>query len=188
MQKHNLEAVYAAARTEDQMIFTRNNEALAASSEKGLQRIRDNVPVFDANPAASCVVETPAVTSEQMSRATIKKTPIWWRGYRDPDQMPIEECREIVNRLFELYRRSLRYIQINEELGIARGNLIAHQEIVRLIELIIEELRSDHRLIITREYMNVPEPSWYVKYYSRSTFYRLRDEAVREFLRRIRKA
>jgi len=48
--------------------------------------------------------------------------------------------------------------------------------------MIIKALSHDSQLIIVNEYVEQKENEWWVDYYSRATYYRLKTRALEEFL------
>lgn len=74
----------------------------------------------------------------------------------------------LIHCLFDRYRRA----KIRNE-----GECL-----VRIIDTVISFLDEDSRLIITNEFMYKSKSTWYLNYYSKSTFYRLKNEAMIHFL------
>lgn len=75
---------------------------------------------------------------------------------------------DLINFLFNRYRMA----KLKNE----------NQCLVRIIDQIISFLDEDSRLIITNEFMYKSKNSWYLDYYSKSTYYRLKNEAMINFL------
>ncbi len=53
---------------------------------------------------------------------------------------------------------------------------------VYYVERCLLECSRSTQLIIRREYLSKPEKDWYISYFSRSTYYRLRAKAAEEFV------
>lgn len=54
---------------------------------------------------------------------------------------------------------------------------------VRTINRVLSDCSQDTRSIIMHEFLTNSEANWYLDYYSRGTFYRLKKRAIKEFLR-----
>ena len=67
---------------------------------------------------------------------------------------------------------------------VAKLNTSATFKSVSTFEIVLGLLNRDHYEIITNEFMNseITPNDWYEKKYSRSSFYRLKHEAVDNFL------
>ena len=57
---------------------------------------------------------------------------------------------------------------------------------VELIDLVIGQLKADERELIVSEFINNCEAGWWDKYYSKSTYYRIKNLALDHFLALIR--
>lgn len=53
---------------------------------------------------------------------------------------------------------------------------------IRAFELIIDNLSSDSRKIIIHEFVKQSRANWWIEYYSRSTYYRMKTRAMEEML------
>ena len=56
------------------------------------------------------------------------------------------------------------------------------KSLISSFEMIIKALSHDSQLIIVNEYVEQKENEWWVDYYSRATYYRLKTRALEEFL------
>lgn len=54
---------------------------------------------------------------------------------------------------------------------------------VKCVRRTLDNLNPHERQLISKEFLDVnPKPFWWAKYYSRSTYYRLRNSAIRKFV------
>lgn len=56
------------------------------------------------------------------------------------------------------------------------------KSLIASFEIIIKALTPESQLIITNEYINQREDDWWVSFYSRATYYRLKTRALEEIL------
>lgn len=56
------------------------------------------------------------------------------------------------------------------------------KSLISSFEIIIKALSPDSQVIITNEFINQKEDDWWVDYYSRATYYRLKTRALEEVL------
>lgn len=82
----------------------------------------------------------------------------------------------------ELLQAGYKYL-LDDNQSINEGDYIKrHQAIIENIEKIFEILSLNAKKIIEFEFVNKSNEYWWTQYYSRSTFYRHRNQAVNEFL------
>ena len=55
-------------------------------------------------------------------------------------------------------------------------------EFVYYVEKVIHSLPDDYERIILNEFLNKKTPKWWMESYSKSTFYRLKAKAIKEFV------
>ncbi len=82
--------------------------------------------------------------------------------------IPNKEKIRLINTLFKGYRVA----KLKNE----------NDCLVRVIDQIISYLDEDSQLIIIKEFMYKSKSSWYLEYYSKSTYYRLKNAAMINFL------
>lgn len=58
----------------------------------------------------------------------------------------------------------------------------AKQEFMFLIESILKSMSSDLSLIIRNDYLKKREEKWWQAYFTKSTYYRKKNQAVHEFV------
>ena len=56
------------------------------------------------------------------------------------------------------------------------------KSLISSFEIIIKALRPDSQIIITNEFVDQKEDDWWVDFYSRATYYRLKTRALEEVL------
>lgn len=56
------------------------------------------------------------------------------------------------------------------------------EKVISTFEFILDCLSKDSRLIIEKEFIEKERKDWWVYYYSRSTYYRLKTRAMEETL------
>lgn len=72
----------------------------------------------------------------------------------------------------------LRYLA-PYRLGLCVGET-AHLE--RMVEKVLESLSKEEREILEQEFIWGKDKLWYLNYYSKSTYYRLRKKAINRFI------
>ena len=82
------------------------------------------------------------------------------------------------------YRRSLMRLDLCRMEGISESRLIyeADHSYVCLIERALADCSPSTRQIINEEFLHKKDKDWYLGYWSRTTVYRKRKEAIGEFL------
>lgn len=98
-------------------------------------------------------------------------------------QLTQGEKEQIIRYYTQCYRRSrqrrlLSSCSVQSEGCSQDGDLIT----VRLYEGALEALPSRYREIIVREFLDESADGWFYNYYPKSTFYRLRQRAISEFM------
>lgn len=99
------------------------------------------------------------------------------------------QLRNITQVICENYRSCKRKMESMENQNIVSLNMNEYtdaREYVRSVDRILQDCSSDTQLIITKGFLMNSNPVWYLDYFSRNTFYRLRHKAVVEFLRGFR--
>ncbi|MEI7668393.1 MAG: hypothetical protein WCI62_05325 [Erysipelotrichaceae bacterium] len=68
-------------------------------------------------------------------------------------------------------------------LQVAECNLnIAEKSYIYYVRVVLEELSIDERRILVRDFIETSDRNWWMDYYSKSTYYRLKNEAIKHFL------
>ncbi len=93
-----------------------------------------------------------------------------------------EEEETIMQYLGKAYRRSRRRMDILQHLGESSETYDKDRDYVYMIDRTVMDCSSDTRHVIINEYLKNSTPKWYVGYFSKSRYYRVRRDAVREFL------
>ena len=96
-----------------------------------------------------------------------------------------------LSRFEQLVRISVRYrdylhhprVKIKFASG---GETVPSQDAVSYVKSVkktLEKMNPSLREVIEKEFFNRnTKPNWWSKYYSKSTYYRLRDKAIRKFI------
>lgn len=97
------------------------------------------------------------------------------------------EQEGIIRYLTQCYRKSSQRLKLHRHLMKER-KLEASEEqqcgelTVALYESALEALPEMYREIIVREFLDESADGWFYNYYTKSTFYRLRQRAIHEFI------
>ena len=95
------------------------------------------------------------------------------------------EKETVVRYIGELYRDNkkrseiLNHNTVNED----KSSYTPDSDLIRIVDITLDDCSIDTQLIIRNEYLKAKNRRWYQEYYSPSTYYRLRKEAVKEFLK-----
>lgn len=81
-----------------------------------------------------------------------------------------DKC-QIIQYLINLSFRNRQWI-------IQEGESLLYQQ----IQVSLDCLSVEQRQIITNDFIKKQEKNWYLEFYSRSTYYRLKNEAMNAFL------
>lgn len=81
-------------------------------------------------------------------------------------------------------RETKRYYKksVAERLNSRIENKDELKSLISSFEIIIKALSPDSQVIITNEFIDQKEDDWWVDYYSRATYYRLKTRALEEVL------
>ena len=96
-----------------------------------------------------------------------------------------DEAKVIAGHLGKLYRSYKKEIEIFEYQNCVAENYRtykAESEFIYLIDVNLRHCSKDTRCIITHDYLMDSEQDWYRDFYSKSTYYRLKRNAVKEFV------
>ncbi|MBQ1382439.1 MAG: hypothetical protein IIY73_00865 [Solobacterium sp.] len=92
----------------------------------------------------------------------------------------------LVNAGGETYRSVKTQTQIYEEMGTIDRNRQDYEdkmEFLKKMEKGLSYCSPDAQIILRNEVLRKPEPKWYRRYYTTTTYYRHRHTAYLEFLR-----
>ncbi|MBR3357541.1 MAG: hypothetical protein IKG46_06890 [Solobacterium sp.] len=92
--------------------------------------------------------------------------------------------RKVAEYIGSVYRRSRKRMDVMLHSGVEESTAQYHTDadMVYLVDRALEDCSKDTRFIIRRELLQKPDPYWYEEFYSRTTYYRLRKQAIDEFL------
>ena len=97
----------------------------------------------------------------------------------------LEEAKVAMKHLGHLYRRYRKEMDILEFNHAVQENYptySANADFVYRMDRNLRECSKDTRCIILNDYLLKSDPGWFTEYYSRSTYYRLKRKAVKEFV------
>lgn len=99
-------------------------------------------------------------------------------------ELKFEDKKIVLEKLSECYLKSLRRIEIYEYQGIKEESTQYHADLImiEMIEIMLNACSENTQIIIKNEYLNHKRHEWYLDYYSRSNYYRLKKQAISEFI------
>ncbi|NLC96416.1 MAG: hypothetical protein GX675_02470 [Erysipelotrichaceae bacterium] len=96
-----------------------------------------------------------------------------------------QELEKIVRHIGNTYRKSVlrrqisaNLLQVNEESSSYKSD----NDFIITIECYLNECSRDTKCIIENEFLKKKEPLWYLDYFTKSTYYRLKKKAIIEFI------
>ncbi|MDD2434283.1 MAG: hypothetical protein PHW67_03400 [Bacilli bacterium] len=106
--------------------------------------------------------------------------------------VPTKDQIELINRVYARYRKSKKMLGLYKQgytcffEGEAdedrKAQLKKEQDFVNFVNQVYLLLSTDSRLIIKNDYLLQREDFWWEELYSRSTYYRRRSQALRDFI------
>lgn len=90
-----------------------------------------------------------------------------------------KEQEKVMCYLGKLYQRCKRDMQVEDQQSDQYYN---DAKFVMKIDLVVKDLPKEYQLVIQKDYLQVSEGPWYLNYFSRSSYYRIRNKAVKEFI------
>ncbi len=102
------------------------------------------------------------------------------------EKLSIQQKEQILEYLMKCYRKSANRMKRFEECDVVSENKAEYcydKTTVMLVEAAMEEIGIEERRIIEHDYMHPKENQWYLEFYTRSTYYRIRSRAIDKFLR-----
>ncbi|HCY07198.1 MAG TPA: hypothetical protein DHS57_08155 [Erysipelotrichaceae bacterium] len=101
------------------------------------------------------------------------------------DKLTNKELEKIVKHIGETYRKSVLRREINAGIMQINENSKAYKndsDFIFAIDCYLNECSRDTKCIIENEYLKKKESLWYLDYYTKSTYYRLKKKAIIEFI------
>lgn len=100
------------------------------------------------------------------------------------DELEYRSKEIILLELASIYKKYKFRIDLNDNYySIKEGEPIeSYYRYVRVIDLIISKLSSDTKIIILNDFFEDRDNKWYLEYFTKSTYYRLKKKAVNEFI------
>ena len=96
----------------------------------------------------------------------------------------LEEKEKLASYIGKVYKGARKRKDIIEYADCVRENQIAYdrdQRMIRIVDRVLEDCTPETRLIIRKEFLESSSAQWYLDYFSKTTYYRLRRKAVAEF-------
>lgn len=96
-----------------------------------------------------------------------------------------EDMEKIVSYIGKVYRRSRKRRDVFEYQKCIRENQAVYDNdgsLIMLIDRTLMDCSKETQCIIRNEFLEIPEDMWYLPFFSRSAYYRLRKKALAEFL------
>lgn len=99
-------------------------------------------------------------------------------------QLQFEDKKIILQKLSECYLKSHRRIEIYKYQGVCEESTQYQADcaLLQMIQITLDACSEHTKMIIKNEYFNLKKHEWYLEYYSRSSFYRLKKQAIIEFI------
>lgn len=98
----------------------------------------------------------------------------------------MSDDEKVVRYIGCIYRETLSKIK-KDGVSVREKNpdelLGPDEEFIFVIDRILYLMDDNLALIIRNDYLSQRESKWYLRYFSKSTYYRLREKAVSEFVR-----
>jgi|LAHS01.1.fsa_nt_gb hypothetical protein len=101
-----------------------------------------------------------------------------------------QEEKALLMYLTEIYCKAKTLMELYEDAGADAHNTakyVQQEVLVNLIDRTLNNCSPEARFIIIHTYIRKDGNDWYIPYYSDSTFYRLKKNAVHEFTSCIQK-
>ena len=94
-----------------------------------------------------------------------------------------QELEQITRYMTQCYRKAKQRRKL-EKMLCRESNYQSEADdlIIALYESALESMPNTTREIIVREFLDEDHDGWFYNYYTKSTFYRLRQKAIREFI------
>lgn len=102
------------------------------------------------------------------------------------ENLTMTQKEQILNYLMKCYRKSCNRVKRYEVLEMVHEHMEIYRHdktTVMLVDEAMLELSYEEQRIIRNDYMYPKEQKWFTAYYSRSSYYRLKAQAVDKFLR-----
>lgn len=86
----------------------------------------------------------------------------------------------------KMYASFSSYNLINEDstnyLPISQEKISYYENVVKILDMALNSIKKDYSIILTNDFFETKEENWWLYYYSRSTYYRLKNNAMESFL------
>ncbi len=99
--------------------------------------------------------------------------------------LKLKDKEKIVLYMIKSYKRAKRNINLQELRGGVQESAGVYKEdlmVIYLVDSTLQECNEDSKRILHHEYFVNSASNWYLEFYSKSTFYRLKHRAIEEFI------
>ena len=97
-----------------------------------------------------------------------------------------KENEAIIKHLAGIYKKLKQQCYDADHLMISESynkELAEAYEFVETIDAVLDAMDADEALILRCDYFENRTPKWYMNYFTRSTYYRIKTRAIDEFVR-----
>ena len=101
------------------------------------------------------------------------------------NKLTYKELEKIVRHIGKTYRKSVLrreinagIMQVNEQSSTFKND----SDLIFTIDCYLNECSRDTKCIIENEFLKKNESLWYLDYYTKSTYYRLKKKSIFEFI------
>jgi hypothetical protein len=102
------------------------------------------------------------------------------------DHYSFEELNILTRYHLNYYRAYLKKEAFSQEYGICVSESLRHVPLEKAyaysIRCSLERLSEDERRILTKELIETEAPNWWMEYFSKSTYYRIKHRAYTRFI------
>ena len=88
----------------------------------------------------------------------------------------------------EIYQKSRKRMDVYDYVSSENRNSLlvnGDRNWVYIVDRCLKDCSASTRFIIQNEFLEKKNPDWYEKYFSRSVYYRMKKEAVEEFIQSL---
>ena len=108
----------------------------------------------------------------------------YWRGVKKtPEENEI--LSKAVGDAYRSCRTRMKYYERMESVSENRKIYEEDLALVTIVDLSLENCSRVSQLIIRKEFLEVSDKKWFLEFFSKSTFYRNRKKAMKEFIENL---
>lgn len=108
--------------------------------------------------------------------------------YLDGFDFTPEQYELISKTVADTYRGCMKRINYMEYMACIHENQKEYDDdrtLVKIVDFCMENCSKETQLIIRNEFLQEPEKGWFLNYFTRSSYYRIRKKAVQEFAKNL---